>query len=372
MRSLPLLLLAALAAVVLAVAPAGAAAQEPPGGATVAPLVEQPLVIAHRGASGHRPEHTLAAYELGARLGADFIEPDLVSTRDGVLVARHENEIAGTTDVETRPEFADRRTTKTIDGVSYTGWFTEDFTLAELRTLRAEERIPAVRPRNTLYDRRYRIPTLQQVIDLAQRLGRELGRPIGIYPETKHPTYHRSIGLPLEGRLVRTLRRNGLDDADDPVFVQSFEVANLRALDDQIEAPLVQLYGAPATRPPDGTALTYAELATRTGLEGVAGYADGVGPAKDYVIGRAADGTLLPAPTTFVADAHAAGLQVHPYTFRNENTFLPADLRRGDDPAAFGDAFGEYARFFAAGVDGVFSDHPDTAVEARDAVEGED
>ena len=370
MRPLPLLL-ALLAALLAALAPAAAAQENPTAPAATPSLVDTPLVIAHRGASGYRPEHTLAAYELGARMGADFIEPDLVSTRDGVLVARHENEISGTTDVETRPEFAARRTTKVIDGVSYTGWFTEDLTYAELRTLRAEERIPAIRPRNTLYDRRYRVPTLQQVIDLAQRLSRELDRTIGVYPETKHPAYHRSIGLPLEPRLVRTLRRNGLDDEGDPVFVQSFEVANLRALDRQIDAPLVQLYGAPDTRPADGTRLTYRELATRAGLEGVAGYADGVGPSKDYVIGRAADGTLLDEPTSFVADAHAAGLLVHPYTFRNENTFLPADLRRGTDPSAFGDAFGEYARFFAAGIDGLFSDHPDTAVEARDPDEGE-
>ena len=369
MRPLPLLL-ALLVAVLAALAPA-VAAQERPAGPAAAPLVDTPLVIAHRGASGHRPEHTLAAYELGARMGADFIEPDLVATRDGVLVARHENEISATTDVEERPELADRRTTKTIDGVTSTGWFTEDLTYAELRTLRAEERIPQNRPDNMLYDGRYRVPTLQQVIDLAQRLTRELRRPIGVYPETKHPTYHRSIGLPLEPRLVRTLRRNGLDDEDAPVFVQSFEVANLRALDRQIDAPLVQLYGAPDSRPADGTALTYRELATRTGLEGVAGYADGVGPAKDYVIGRDGGGALLPEPTAFVADAHAAGLLVHPYTFRNENPFLPTDLRRGDDPTRFGDAFGEYARFFAAGVDGVFSDHPDTAVEARDAPDGE-
>ena len=210
-----------------------------------------PLVIAHRGASGYRPEHTLAAYELGARLGADYVEPDLVRTKDGVLVARHENEISGTTDVASHPEFADRRTTKVIDGVSLTGWFTEDFTLAELKTLRAKERIPALRPRNTRFDGFYEVPTFQEVIDLTKRLSKELGRPIGIYPETKHPTYFREIGLPLEEPLVRALNRNGLNSRHARVFVQSFEVGNLQALDRELRVPLVQLLGAPAQKPWD-------------------------------------------------------------------------------------------------------------------------
>jgi glycerophosphoryl diester phosphodiesterase len=327
-----------------------------------------PLVIGHRGAAGYRPEHTLASYELAARMGADYIEPDLVSTKDGVLVARHEPEISATTDVADRPEFADRETTKMIDGASVTGWFTEDFTLAELKTLRAKERIPQVRQRNTIYDGRYEIPTFQEVIDLAKGLSRELGRPIGIYPETKHPTYFRSIDLPLEPPLVRTLRRNGLDSKHAPVFVQSFETANLKALDDELRVPLVQLFGAPATRPfdfvADGDPRTYADLATPQGLREISSYADGVGPSKDYIVPRDSSGNSLP-PTSFVASAHQAGLLVHPYTFRNENQFLPAELRSGPDPNAYGDAIAEYEQFFELGVDGLFSDNPDTAVEAR-------
>ena len=324
----------------------------------------EPLVIGHRGASGHRPEHTLAAYELAARMGADYIEPDLVSTRDHVLVARHENEISGTTDVATRAEFASRQTTKVIDGVTLTGWFTEDFTLAELRTLRAKERIPQLRQRNTIYDGRFRVPTFDGIVWLAKRLSRELGRTIGLYPETKHPSYFRSIGLPLEEPLVRALRDAKLHRARSPVFVQSFEVGNLKALDRRIDVPLVQLLGAKTQRPADDPR-TYAELATPAGLAGIARYADGVGPSKDYIVPRAPTGASLP-PTSFVTDAHAAGLVVHPYTFRNENTFLALELRRGADPAAWGNAIAEYEQFFGLGVDGVFSDYPDTAIEARE------
>ena len=337
--------------------------------AVPATALAEPLVIGHRGASGYRPEHTLASYALAARMGADYIEPDLVSTKDGVLVARHENEIGGTTDVADHPEFADRRTTKTIDGTALTGWFTEDFTLAELRTLRAKERIPEIRPRNTLYDGRYRIPTFQEVINLTRDLRQQLGRRVGLYPETKHPTYFQSIGLALEPRLVAALNRNGLNTRRAPVFVQSFETANLRALSSQLRVPLVQLLDAPNLRPYDvvtaGGTTTYGDLATAAGLRGVAEYAAGVGPAKTYIVPRNADGSSG-TPTSFVADAHAAGLQVHPYTFRNENNFLALELRRGSDPAAYGDAFGEYAQFFALGVDGVFSDNPDTALAARD------
>jgi glycerophosphoryl diester phosphodiesterase len=305
-------------------------------------------------------------------MGADYIEPDLVSTKDGVLVARHENEIGGTTNVATKPEFESRRTTKTIDGVAFTGWFTEDFTLAELKTLRARERIPGTRQRNTLYNDRYTIPTLQQVIDLARRLSRELDREIGIYPETKHPTYFRSIGLNLEDPLVRTLRRNDLDERRSKVFVQSFEVSNLQELDDRIDTPLVQLFGGPTARPWDfvqsGDPRTYGDMATPAGLRDIARYADGAGPEKGYVIPRDAGGNLT-TPTNFVRDAHRADLLVHPYTFRNENQFLPVNFRVGTDPNAYGNAFGEYAAFYAAGVDGLFSDNPDTALEARDGVE---
>ncbi|WP_028663114.1 glycerophosphodiester phosphodiesterase [Saccharomonospora halophila] len=324
------------------------------------------VVIGHRGASGYRPEHTLASYELAARLGADYLEPDLVTTADGVLVARHEPEIAGTTDVADRPEFADRRTTKTVDGTPVTGFFAEDFSLAELKTLRATERIPRLRPHNTIHDGRYPIPTFQEVLDLAERLSRELGREIGVYPETKHPTYFREQGLALEPALVRTLTRNGLNRPNAPVYVQSFEVGNLRALDDRLRVPLVQLIGgsgAPYDLAAAGDPRTYDDLVTPDGLAGIAEYADGIGPAKGRVVPVTDDGGLG-RPTPLVAEAHRAGLVVHPYTFRAENTFLPPGLRSSDDPAARGDVFAEYEAFLAAGVDGVFADQPDLAVEA--------
>jgi len=328
----------------------------------------EPLVIGHRGASGYRPEHTLASYDLAIRMGADYVEPDLVSTKDGVLVARHENEISETTDVAERSEFADRRTMKVIDGRELTGWFTEDFTLAELKTLRAKERLPELRQRNTLYDGRYEVPTLQEVIDLVKEASRDLRRTIGIYPETKHPTYFDSIGLSLEEPLVGALRRNGLARRNAPVFIQSFETSNLRELNDSVAVPLVQLIdnrGAPFDLVTKGDPRTYDDLATPAGLREIATYADGVGPAKDRIVPRDADGNLG-EPTSFVDDAHAVGLDVHPWTFRNENAFLPADFRRGTDPADYGDAFAEYELFFRLGVDGVFSDNPDTAREARD------
>jgi glycerophosphoryl diester phosphodiesterase len=328
----------------------------------------EPLVIGHRGAAGYRPEHTLASYELAARMGADYIEPDLVSTKDHVLVARHENDITATTDVADHPEFASRRTTKVIDGTSITGWFTEDFTLAELKTLRAKERIPDIRQRNTIYNGRFEVPTFQEVIDLSKRLSRELRRPIGIYPETKHPTYFRGIGLPLEPPLVSALERNGLNRHGAHVFVQSFEVGNLKALDERLRVPLVQLFAARTSKPYDfvvsGDPRTYADMATPAGLADVAKYADGAGPSKDYIVPRDAAGNSLP-PTSFVDDAHRAGLLVHPYTFRNENTFLPLELRSSAVPSDYGNAIAEYEQFFDLGVDGIFTDNPDTAVEAR-------
>jgi glycerophosphoryl diester phosphodiesterase len=327
-----------------------------------------PLVIGHRGAAGYRPEHTLASYRLAARLGADYIEPDLVSTRDGVLVCRHEPEISGTTDVADHPEFAARMTTKMIDGVAVTGWFTDDFTLAELKTLRAKERIPDIRPANTRFDGRFKVPTFQQVLNLRKRMSKRLGRSIGVYPETKHPTYFRSEGLALEPRLIAALRRNGLDRRKAPVFVQSFETSNLKALDHVLKVPLVQLLDAKAKQPFDlvgtGDTRTYGDLATPAGLREIATYADGVGPSKDYIVPRDADGFSLP-PTSFVGDAHAAGLAVHPYTFRRENTFLPAELRSSDDPAGIGDLAAEVRRFFDLGVDGLFTDNADIAVAAR-------
>ncbi|MEV0729433.1 glycerophosphodiester phosphodiesterase [Polymorphospora sp. NPDC050346] len=331
---------------------------------------DRPTVIAHRGASGYRPEHTLEAYRLAIRQGADFIEPDLVPTRDGELVARHENEISGTTDVSTRPEFADRRATKTIDGVTVTGWFTEDFTLAELKTLRAKERLPLVRPTNTAFDGQFQVPTLQEVIDLAKREGRARNRTISIYPETKHPTYFQSIGLALEEPLVKVLKRNGMTKRKDPVIIQSFETANLRKLARLTDVRLAQLVDA-SGRPYDftvaGDPRTYADLVTPAGLRWIAGYADGIGAQKNLVLPRDAAGRLLPA-TKLVRDAHRHDLLVHTWTSRAENQFLPVDLRIGTDPNARGDIYAEYELLFAAGVDGVFTDHPDTAVAARAAL----
>jgi glycerophosphoryl diester phosphodiesterase len=297
-------------------------------------------------------------------MGADYIEPDLVVTKDGVLVARHEPEIGGTTDVADHPEFVDRKTTKLLDGVATTGWFTEDFTLAELKTLRAKERIPNVRQRNTIYNGKYQVPTFQEVIDLSKRLSRELHREVGIYPETKHPTYFREQGLPLEPRLVAALNRNGLNRPGAKVFVQSFEVTNLIQLHKVLRVPLVQLTsatGAPFDFVDSGDPRTYADITSATGLKDVAKYAKGLGPDKNQIIPRDAAGFLL-APTTLVRDAHRAGLRVHPYTFRAENTFLPADFRSSADPNAYGDLFGEIAVFKATGIDGLFTDNTDIAV----------
>jgi len=291
--------------------------------------VNSPIVIAHRGASAHRPEHTLAAYELAIELGADFIEPDVVSTRDGRLVARHENEISGTTDVASRPEFAGRRTVKEVDGRAKDGWFTEDFTLAELRTLRARERLPELR--ETGFDGRFRIPELDEVIELAARAG------VGVYPETKHPTYFAGLGLALEPPLLAALEGFG-----GPVFIQSFEAGNLRALRELTDHPLVRLTAGPA---PD--------------VAEIAAYADAIGPHKDQVIPRGEDGALG-EPTALVDEAHAAGLLVHPWTFRPEPQFVPAGLDGG----------AELDRFLALGVDGVFADDPGAAVAARSRAAG--
>jgi glycerophosphoryl diester phosphodiesterase len=358
---------AALTATALVAPGTAQSAPESLGSDSVRPPIAAPLVIGHRGASGYRPEHTLASYQLAIDLGADFIEPDLVATKDHVLVARHENEISGTTDIAARPEFAGRKSTKAIDGVTVTGWFTEDLTLAELKTLRARERLPELRPHNTLYDGRYQVPTLQEVIDLARRASRARHRTIGIYPETKHPTYFASIGIPLERPLVHTLRRNGLAHRKAPVYVQSFEVGNLQRLNRVIDVPLVQLIdasGAPYDLKAAGDPRTYSDLITPAGLAEIARYADGIGPAKARIVPRDAAGRLL-APTRLVPDAHAAGLTVHAWTFRNENTFLPLDFWRGTNPAGYGDAFAEYELFFKLGLDGVFSDQPDTALAAR-------
>lgn len=325
---------------------------------TAAPALSGPIVIAHRGASGERPEHTLAAYARAIEQGADFIEPDLVATRDGVLVARHENEISETTDVADHPQFAGRRTTKTIDGRRVTGWFTEDFTLAELKTLRARERLPALRPANAAF-RDERIPTFAEVIALAQARG------VGVYPETKHPSHFAAIGLPLEPPLVEALHAAGWRDATAPVFIQSFEVGNLKALRKMTTLRLIQLVDAEGG-PADGAAPSYRAMVTPAGLQAIARYADGIGPNKALIVPRDAAGRSA-APTRLVADAHVAGLSVHPWTFRAENLFLPAELRRGAAPGAHGAAVDEMRMFLALGVDGLFSDYPGLAVEARAA-----
>lgn len=351
-------------AVVVAPVPA----QAPTRAAGAGGSRRRPLVVGHRGASGYRPEHTLASYELAARMGADVMEPDLVATKDGVLVCRHEPEIGGTTDVADRPEFADRRRTVVLDGVTVTGWWTQDLTLAELKTLRAKERIPQVRQENTMYDGLFEVPTFVELLELRRRLSRELDRELAVYPETKHPTYHRAIGLPLEETLLATLRRYGLNRADAPVLVQSFEVSNLESLRRMgLRTRVTQLLsasGAPYDTVARGSGPTYAELASPAGLRGVARYADGIGPDKSQVIPRRADGTLG-TPSVLVDDAHAAGLFVHPYTFRAENTFLPADFRRGDVLPDFGRGVDEQVTFLRAGIDGLFADQPDVAVLAR-------
>ena len=344
-----------------------------PAAAPVAVQTQQDpsfVVVGHRGASGYRPEHTLASYELAARMGADYIEPDLVVTKDKVLVARHEPEIGGTTDVSTHPEFAARKKTKPLDGVPVTGWFAEDFTLAELRTLRAVERIPAVRQHNTLYDGRYQVPTFQEVIDLSKRLSRELHRTIGIYPETKHPTYFQQQGLALEPLLVNALNKNGLNRPGAKVFVQSFEVSNLRSMKDDLRVPMVQLLsasGAPYDLKAKNDPRTYADLVTPAGLREIASYAKGIGPEKNQVIPRDAAGRLT-TPTSLVRDAHQAGLKLHPYTFRAENSFLPLEYRSSALPADYGNLIAEIDAFRKAGVDGVFSDNPDVAVAYRTEV----
>ena len=357
------------AALVVATAVAAAVATGAPVARADDDRKREPIVIAHRGASGDRPEHTLAAYEHAINFGADYIEPDLVSTKDGVLVARHENEISGTTDVASHPEFASRQTTKTIDGVPTTGWFTEDFTLAELKTLRAKERIPALRPNNTAFDGLYEVPTLQEVIDLAKSRG------VGIYPETKHPTYFDSIGLSLEEPLVETLKLNGWSKKRAPVFIQSFEVANLKELNRMIDVPIVQLLnggGKPYDFVVAGDPRTYADMAKPAGLKEIAKYADGIGPFKNLIVPRNA-ANQLQAPTTLIKDAHKAGLVVHAWTFRNENEFLAADHRQGNPASPFyrsatGNSAAEYELFYELGLDGVFSDNTDSAVAARERV----
>jgi glycerophosphoryl diester phosphodiesterase len=322
------------------------------------------IVIAHRGASGERPEHTLLSYTRAIEQGADFIEPDLVPTKDGVLVARHENNITETTDVANHSEFAARKATKTIDGEAMTGWFTEDFTLAELKTLRARERLPKLRPDNTKFDGQAEIPTLDEVIALAKKASKETGRTIGIYPETKHPTYFASIGLPVEQRLVDKLKAAGWDRADAPVFIQSFEVNNLKKLKGMTKVRLIQLM-AGAGGPADGA---HAELQGDDHARGAEG--------RRRICLRhrpRTDDDRQPAAgpaTTLIADAHAAGLKLHPWTFRAENFFLLPSYRSGANPADHGRIKDEILYFIGLGVDGFFTDFPYIGVEARDAAAG--
>ena len=326
--------------------------------AVMIPSAHAQILIGHRGASGERPEHTLASYERAIDAGADFIEPDLVPTKDGVLVARHENEISGTTDVADHPEFASRRRTHVIDGETMTGWFTEDFTLAELRTLRAKERLPKLRPANTRFDGLYQVPTFAEVLGLVKAKEAETGRRIGIYPEIKHPGWFSAQGIDTASMLLTMLDAAGYREASDPVFIQSFEAGPLEALRKRTKLRLVQLMsadGGPADRP--GT--TYAAMAKSTGLKALAAHVDAIGVEATMVV----DAQLQ--PTGLVALAHAAGLKVHTWTLRCENAFLPPALRIGTDPAAHGNCAAAWDALVKAGVDGIFTDNPAQAQAAR-------
>ena len=352
----------------------------------------KPLVIGHRGAAGYLPDHTLEGYRRAIEMGADFIEPDLVATKDGVLIARHEPNITTTTDVSQRSEFASRKTTKVVDGVAEEGWFASDFTLAEIKTLRA---VQPLSDRDQSFNGRFQIPTLNEVLDLARSEGTRVGRTVGVYIETKHPTYHANLNLRLEDRLLNTLAGYGYTAKNSPAIVQSFEVSNLKYLRTKTQLRLVQLVDAndvkpdgsmdltaPYDKPYDfavaGDRRTFASLLTPDGLKEVKTYADGIGPWKPYLIPSKQvdanndgkpddlngdgviderDRVLMPA-TSVVSDAHKAGLFVHPYTFRSEAKRLTSDFK--------GDAKAEYRRFYALGVDGVFSDFPDQAKAARD------
>lgn len=328
------------------------------------------LVIGHRGASALRPEHTLASYQKAIDDGADFIEPDLVSTKDGVLVARHENEISGTTNVASLPEFADRKKTKVIDGASLEGWFTEDFTLKELQQLKARERIPQYRPANQQYNDRYPIPTLDQIIELANDHYKKTGKIIGLYIETKHPTYFQKQNLALEDALLKTLAKYQYSRDIAPIYLQSFEVTNLKYLKQQLDlhksvkhAQLIQLYDEQTVRPADyvaqNIATTYGDMATAQGLKEVSNYANGVGPWKVYIFKN----TAMTETTSFITDAHKVGLKVHPYTFRPENNFLPETLKCSSDTTKAAErcptgSIKEMQLYFKAGVDGFFTDDP--------------
>jgi len=346
----------AAAAVALGALPAGAAAPDFHQG-----FRKTPLIIGHRGASGERPESTLAAFRLAIAEGADFIEPDLVLTKDGQFVVRHENEISQTTDVALRPEFASRHSMRQIQGQGVSGWFTEDFTLEELKTLRCRERLPKLRPESARFNGQETIPTYQEVIDLAKAESARLKRVIGTYPEMKHASYFASLGMPMEGRLADILKKNGLDGPNAPVFIQCFDVLPLKTIMTLCKAPRIQL-AEPNGGPTDVT-LRYKDMVSPSGLKTIATYANGVGPDWSMVI-PTVDGGLGPA-TPLVTGAHAAGLAVHPWTVRAENAFLPPKLRSGTDPSAHGDVGALYHALYRAGIDGLFSDFPALAVKAR-------
>ncbi|NNP73336.1 glycerophosphodiester phosphodiesterase [Acinetobacter defluvii] len=347
---------------------------------TVKPEYKEPkiIIVGHRGASALRPEHTLAAYQKAIDDGADFIEPDLVSTKDGVLVARHENEIGGTSNVSTLPQFADRQKTKVIDGTSHTGWFTEDFSLTELNQIKARERIPKERPANTQYNDQFAIPTLEQIIELADAHYKKTGKIIGLYIETKHPTYFQKQNLAMEDTLLKTLAKYEYTRDIAPIYLQSFEVSNLKYLKDQLtlhkslkHAKIIQLYDAKDTQPADfveqKNTIKYADMATAQGLKTVAEYADGVGPWKPYIFNE-----TFTAPSDFVKNAHAVGLKVHPYTFRPENSFLAKNLKCSEKETDAAQrcetgAKKEFEMYFNAGVDGVFTDDPGLGRETLDA-----
>ena len=322
---------------------------------------KKPLIIGHRGASGERPESTLMSFRLAIAEGADFIEPDLVLTKDGHFVVRHENEISQTTDVALRPEFENRLTTRQIQGQAVSGWFTEDFTLEELKTIRCRERLPKLRPESVKFNGQESIPTYQEVLDLAKSESARLKRVIGTYPEMKHASYFTGIGLPMEGRLADILKKNDLDSPSAPVFIQCFDILPLKTIMTMCKAPRIQLV-SPSGGPTDVT-ITYKNMVSASGMKTIAAYAQGVGPEYTMVI-PTVDGGLGPA-TALVSDAHAAGLAVHPWTVRAENAFLPPKLRTGTDPMVHGDVDALYHALYAAGVDGLFSDFPGLAVKAR-------
>lgn len=359
-----------------------AATMAPDAVAATAPLVRRhparpakPLVIAHRGASALRPEHTLAAYAKAIADGADFIEPDLVATRDGVLIARHENNIAETTDVADHPEFAARKATRTIDGEAVTGWFTEDFTLAEIKTLRAKERLGPLRPISHAFDGQFQVATFEEIADFVAAEASARGRSIGVIPELKHSTYFASIGLPLEQRFLDRVRASRYLRTT-PVIVESFEVSNLKWLRERIgdlgNVQLMQLTVPGSMRPVDlaaaGRGPTFDDLHTPRGLAQIATYADWLSPYSLALITRDKDGRLAPQATSLIADAHKAGLLVSTWTFRPENYFLPSDLRDSAGDAARNPAgsVAEIRRYLAAGIDAFFTDDPALGRQAVD------